>query len=168
MFSGDFGRRVRLPHVNRRACFSGAHTYIHIVGRKTRPMRASSKVRLGRNSIMFTASHTARLTCLLLAFVAGCASRGRHDYPPGSPEAADDSARRTIEPIEKVWQARAPGLSITRTPEGRLAVQLIGGPTSFYSSNAPLYLVDDVPFEPGPGGALSGINPYDIESIKVL
>jgi TonB-dependent SusC/RagA subfamily outer membrane receptor len=29
-------------------------------------------------------------------------------------------------------------------------------------------VIDDVPFQPGPSGALTGINPYDIESIKVL
>jgi len=31
-----------------------------------------------------------------------------------------------------------------------------------------LFVIDDVPMEAGPGGALRGINPYDIESIKVL
>jgi len=36
------------------------------------------------------------------------------------------------------------------------------------ASNAPVYVVDDVPVQPGPGGALIVINPHDIESIKVL
>ena len=62
----------------------------------------------------------------------------------------------------------APGLNITRTSNGEIAVQLMRGPSSFYSSNGPLYLVDDVPYTPGPGGALVGINPYDIASIKAL
>ena len=31
-----------------------------------------------------------------------------------------------------------------------------------------LYVVDGVTIQPGPNGALTGINPYDIESIKVL
>jgi len=31
-----------------------------------------------------------------------------------------------------------------------------------------VYVVDDVPVQPGPGGALIVINPHDIESIKVL
>ena len=35
-------------------------------------------------------------------------------------------------------------------------------------SSEPLYVVDDVPIKAGPGGALNGINPYNIESIKVL
>lgn len=68
----------------------------------------------------------------------------------------------------KVLGAGAHGLNITRTAKGEIAVQLMRGPTSFYSSNGPLYLVDDVPYSPGAGGALVGINPYDIESIKAL
>jgi TonB-dependent SusC/RagA subfamily outer membrane receptor len=35
-------------------------------------------------------------------------------------------------------------------------------------NNAPLYVVDGVAFRPGANGELVGINPYDIESIKVL
>jgi TonB-dependent SusC/RagA subfamily outer membrane receptor len=31
-----------------------------------------------------------------------------------------------------------------------------------------LYVVDGVPIQPGPGGSLVGIDPYDIESIEVL
>ena len=29
-------------------------------------------------------------------------------------------------------------------------------------------MIDGFPIQPGPGGALVGISPYDIESIKVL
>ncbi len=98
--------------------------------------------------------------------LAGCA--GTRQEPVGEPaDTADDSARKPIE-SEKVFQSTAPGLSVTRTSDGRIAVQLIRGPSSFYSSNLPLYLIDDVPIEPGPGGVLIGVNPHDIESIKVL
>jgi TonB-dependent SusC/RagA subfamily outer membrane receptor len=71
------------------------------------------------------------------------------------------------EPIEKLLQAKVPGVLITRTADGGVAIQ-IRGPSSFYGSNEPLYVIDDVPFQAGPHGALSGINPYDIESIRVL
>lgn len=57
---------------------------------------------------------------------------------------------------------------VTRTSSGDIAVQLIKGPSSFYGSSEPLYLLDDVPFRPAPGGGLTGVNPYDIESIKAL
>jgi iron complex outermembrane receptor protein len=60
-----------------------------------------------------------------------------------------------------------PGLLVTRTPNGGIALQ-IRGPSSFYSGNAPLYVIDDVPVEPGPGGGVPDVNPHDIESIRVL
>jgi len=110
--------------------------------------------------------HAALSLVLIGAVAAGCVSRNARPDP--SAMTAEDSARYIIEPFEKVWQARAPGLSVTRTRDGLVAVQLIRGPSSFYSSNDPLYVLDDVPFQPGPGGVLTGVNPYDIESIKVL
>ena len=80
---------------------------------------------------------------------------------------AEDIERNPSEPIEKILQAKVPGLLVTRAPNGGIALQ-IRGVSSFSSSNAPLYVIDDVPVEPGPGGTLPDINPYDIESIKVL
>lgn len=94
---------------------------------------------------------------LVIALAAACARNNRQD-----------SDRSTIEPIEMVLRVTAPGLSVTRTPNGGIAVQILQGPTSFYSSNAPLYLLDDEPFQPGAGGVLTGLNPHDIESIKLL
>jgi TonB-dependent SusC/RagA subfamily outer membrane receptor len=73
---------------------------------------------------------------------------------------------------------------------GAVGVTLAGGPSSFSAttftpsggtdrdpkppqnvalgSTAPLFLLNDVPYTPGPGGLLIGINPDDIESIKAL
>lgn len=100
----------------------------------------------------------AKLSVWLLVALAAACARNRHQ----------DSDRSTIEPIEMVLRVTAPGLSVTRTPNGGIAVQILQGPTSFYSSNAPLYLLDDEPFQPGAGGVLTGLNPHDIESIKLL
>jgi TonB-dependent SusC/RagA subfamily outer membrane receptor len=66
-----------------------------------------------------------------------------------------------------VLQAKVPGVLITRAADGSIAIQ-IRGPASFLGSSEPLYVIDGVPFRPGPGGALTGVNPYDIESIQVL
>lgn len=64
-------------------------------------------------------------------------------------------------------EGRFPGVSVMRTPEGGLRIG-IRGAASLRGDNAPLYVIDGVPVEPGPNGDLTGINPHDIESIKVL
>jgi TonB-dependent SusC/RagA subfamily outer membrane receptor len=80
---------------------------------------------------------------------------------------AEDIEQNAGQPIEKVLQAKVPGLLVTRAANGGIAIQ-IRGASSFLGSNQPLYVIDGVPMQPGPGGALTGVNPYDIESIQVL
>jgi len=80
---------------------------------------------------------------------------------------SEDIHRNPGEPIEKVLQGRFPGVEVTRTPDGGIAVR-IRGATSFNGNTEPLYVVDGIAIQAGPGGALTGINPNDIESIRVL
>ena len=80
---------------------------------------------------------------------------------------AEDIERTPNVPIEQILAGRVAGVRVTRTPDGGIAVR-IRGTNSINANNAPLYVIDGVPIEPGPGGALHGINPHDIESIKVL
>lgn len=104
---------------------------------------------------------------MLLALAIGCAS-GAAGRDPEPPSVTGEELERTPgEPIEKVLQSKVSGVLVRRTADGGIALQ-IRGATSFDGSDAPLYLVDDVPFEPGPGGVLTGVDPYNIESIKVL
>jgi TonB-dependent SusC/RagA subfamily outer membrane receptor len=99
--------------------------------------------------------------------VAGCAGGTTPREPAPKPVlTAQDLERNPDEPIERVLQAKYPGIQITRTDDG-IAIQL-RGPGSFYSNTAALYVVDDVPMPAGRGGGISGINPYDIQSIRVL
>jgi TonB-dependent SusC/RagA subfamily outer membrane receptor len=106
--------------------------------------------------------------CVLVALSTGCASRNTSRARPAKPTVtAEDIERNAGDPIEKLLQAKASGVMVSRTADGGIAIQ-IRGTSSFYGSNAPLYVIDDVPFQPGPGGVLSGVNPYDIESIQVL
>jgi TonB-dependent SusC/RagA subfamily outer membrane receptor len=72
-----------------------------------------------------------------------------------------------LQPIEQVLASRVSGVTITRAADGGIAVRIRGG-TSLHGDDQPLYVVDGTPIRPGPGGALSGINPYDIASIRVL
>ncbi len=121
----------------------------------------------------------ALLPCgLLIGLISGCAhgsgtGSGEADeprkFPPahGSIVTAEDLERTPAEPIEKVLMARIPGIWVTRTANGGLAIRIRGG-TSILGNNEPLYIIDGIPIEPGPNGALTGINPNDIASIEVL
>ena len=79
---------------------------------------------------------------------------------------AEDIQRHPGEPIEEILAGRIAGVDVSRTPDG-IAVR-IRGSTSIRGDSEPLYVIDGIPIQPGSGGALVGINPYDIESIKVL
>lgn len=68
---------------------------------------------------------------------------------------------------EELLEGKFPGVVLSRLPNGGLAVR-IRGTNSLLGSNEPLYVVDGMAIEPGPGGALFGINPGDIEKITIL
>lgn len=114
---------------------------------------------------------------LLAALATGCASKSGGSSPnagggqaakaaPGQAVTSRDAQRAPSESVEKLLEGRFPGVNVLRTPEGGLRIG-IRGATSLRGDNAPLYIIDGVPTEPGPNGDLTGINPYDIESIKV-
>lgn len=109
---------------------------------------------------------------LLLVVATGCASKGGSVPNTQTTDArqgvtAQDAQRTPTESVEKMLEGRFPGVVVQRSPEGGLMIR-ISGASSLYGSNAPLYVIDGVPVEPGPNGDLTGINPYDIQSIRVL
>lgn len=105
-----------------------------------------------------------------LALIAGCRSAPRAESEPPPPRrddvTAEDIERSPGQPIEELLKDRVAGVTVTQG-QGGLVVR-IRGVSSFYGNNEPLYVLDDVPITPGPGGVLRGISPYDIESINVL
>jgi TonB-dependent SusC/RagA subfamily outer membrane receptor len=110
---------------------------------------------------------------LILAAVtsmAACSSRpsnGPEQKPRVSNTATDSQwTGQSVGRAEELLAGRFPGVEVYRAPGG-IAVR-IRGSTSVYGSNEPLYVVDGMPIDPGPGGALVGINPADIEKIEVL
>jgi TonB-dependent SusC/RagA subfamily outer membrane receptor len=114
-----------------------------------------------------SSSRAAFFACMLVGITVGCATGNPSREPPANAGVTgEDLARNAGDPIERVLQAKYPGVSIVSTPGG-ISVQ-IGGPSSFVSGGGPLYVVDESPVSAGPGGFLRGLNPYDIESIKVL
>lgn len=107
---------------------------------------------------------------LSVSLGVGCVHR--HDSNPptaaGNPVLTDeDIARQPGEPIEQVLMGRFPGVSVSRSADGGVSVR-IRGTTSINGSSEPLYVIDGVEIQPGPGGSLAGINPRDIATIEVV
>ena len=71
------------------------------------------------------------------------------------------------EPIEMALQGKVPGLEVTRTTDGSVAIR-IRGPSSFFGNGEPLYILDGIPISAGPNGRIGGLFAKDIESIQVL
>lgn len=103
---------------------------------------------------------------LITSCKSGQRSTDNSSPPPSTAVTAEDIQRNPGQPIEEILKGRVAGVTVTRV-DGGIAVR-IRGATSIYGSNEPLYVVDGVPIQPGPGGSLVGIDPYDIESIEVL
>jgi TonB-dependent SusC/RagA subfamily outer membrane receptor len=105
---------------------------------------------------------------VVVSITAACASgSARREAGAKNTVTSEDIEKNPSEPVEKLLQAKVPGVWVTRTPDGGIAIQL-RGQSSIYGENQPLYVIDGVPINPGPNGALTGINPHDIESIQVL
>lgn len=110
----------------------------------------------------------AAIACLMALSGCGGGSRPAAETAP-APATVSASTIEQVpsESVEKILEGRVAGVTVSRAQDGGIAVR-IRGSTSFYGNNEPLYILDGVPFEPGPSGSLTGISPYDIESIKVL
>lgn len=115
---------------------------------------------------------------LLVALVSACARSGRtspreptrappSDAPAPAAVTADDIQRTPIVSLEELMAAKFPGVWVARTADGGISVR-IRGASSIMGNNEPLYVVDGIPVQTGPGGSLTGIVPNDIESIEVL
>lgn len=106
---------------------------------------------------------------LLAALIVGCSHSGTpatkpNPAPSGDPSVASKDIRPAPDqPIEKVLQGRISGVDVTQAADGGIIVRIRGA----YNSE-PLYVVDGQVIQRASGESLSGINPYDIESIKVL
>lgn len=80
---------------------------------------------------------------------------------------AEDIARSPGMSLEQLIVARVPGVTLTRAPDGHVALQ-IRGATTLQGNVEPLIVVDGIPLEPHSGGNLNAVNPHDVESIEVL
>lgn len=122
-------------------------------------------------------SRSIAALAVLTAAVSACAHRAPSTQPvvttgtsaPAKPNVVDANAiaNSSGQPIEKILAERVSGVQLGRTADGTLTVR-IRGANGWAADKEPLYVIDGVPITPGPGGALSGVNPYDIASIEVL
>lgn len=114
----------------------------------------------------------ARVAVLALAvtsgLAAGCASSSRSREPDSRGLVTSADLENPNEPIEQVLQRKVPGLIVRRTADGGIALQIRGSSSFTGAPTPPLYIVNGARFHPGTDGALTGINPHDIESIRVL
>jgi TonB-dependent SusC/RagA subfamily outer membrane receptor len=117
------------------------------------------------------ASRTFVPLALSAVLICGCKSGTRSTETaapaPKADVTADDIQRAPGQSVEEYLKGRVAGVTVARAADGGIAVR-IRGVTSVMGSNEPLYVLDGIPIQPGPGGALTGIDPYDIESIEVL
>jgi len=108
---------------------------------------------------------------VVLATLAACSHKAKTNSTPsparGADVTADDMRNAPERSIEQQLMAKVPGITVSRTPSGSLAIHIRGG-TSLLGNNNPLYVVDGLAVESGPDGEMPDINPYDIETIKVL
>ena len=105
----------------------------------------------------------------LASLALACAPARTVPDPLNTTKPAVTSAdlRNPNEPIEQVLQRKVPGLQVTRVG-GEIALQIRGGTSYNGKQTPPMYVLNGLRFSPGPGGVLTGINPDDIDTVKIL
>lgn len=117
----------------------------------------------------FCLPHPGLRVLVLAAVSAGCAPAATRQEPTStSTVTAEDLEKHANEPIEQVLERKVPGLMAVRTPEGGIALRIRGVSSFEGKDSPPLYVLNGLPIAADRDGGLPGINPYDIESIKVL
>lgn len=112
-----------------------------------------------------------RVAALLsvVAITSGCASGAtRQDQTSGTLVTREQLARNPGEPLERVLERYVPGIVLTRTSEGGVALRIRGTASLTERDAFPLYILDGMPIPTGPEGAVPTVDPFNIESIRVL
>ena len=120
----------------------------------------------------YSPAHCALVAVTLVALSTSyaCAPKRANDPDLAPLPHADDTssiANADGKTIENLLTGRFPGVSVTPASGGGLQIRIRGGSNSFYGSDEPLYVLDDIPLPAGSGGIVF-VNPYDIQKIEVL
>lgn len=113
-------------------------------------------------------SHQALIAALVVV-AASCASSGpARAQSSRNVVTAADLEKNAHEPIENILQRKISGVTVIKNADGAIWLQIRGNATIMQDEpKRPLYVLNDMPFEPGPEG-LARVNRQDIESIKIL
>ena len=112
----------------------------------------------------------ARFALLLVGALvwAGCGSSDRvRDRPDPNVLEGDDIERRDIARVEDMLRGQIAGVDV-RQGEGGLIIRIRGTEDLGLSGADPLFVLDGLPLAQGMKGVLVGVNPRDIQSIRVL
>ena len=111
----------------------------------------------------------AALLSVVAITAAGCASGAtRQDQTVGTLVTREDLARNPGEPLERVLERNVPGIVLTRTSDGGVALRIRGTASLTERDAFPLYIMDGMPIPRGPEGAVPTVDPFNIESVRVL
>ena len=105
-----------------------------------------------------------------LAMSLACASGAPKDTRAASPSSSTDTSsviNSDGKSMEDLFAGRFAGVSVSPTDGGGLMIRIRGGSNTFYGSDEPLFVVDDVPLQAGSHGIVY-LNPHDIQKIEVL
>ncbi len=109
------------------------------------------------------------LNVAIIAVCAACASSGPARAPAdNSTLTSEEMAKHAHEPVEVMLQRKFPGVQVLRNADGEITLQIRGMTTATGAPTQPLYIVNDMEVDPAGRGLASIVDPYDIESIRVL
>jgi TonB-dependent starch-binding outer membrane protein SusC len=110
-----------------------------------------------------------RLTLKIVAIgglLSGCASVSANK-PDDPSRVNSNDVQLANESIEHMLERRAPGLQVIPTGDG-FALQIRGNSQIDGAITPPLYILNGLPFNPGPGGLITGVSISEIDTVKVL
>jgi len=107
-----------------------------------------------------------------LITVTACASSGKTSKSSTSADnstlTADEVAKSADEPIEVMLQRKFSGVQVLKNSDGDITLNIRGATSATGTPKEPLYIINDMEVDPAGRGLAALVNPYDIESIKVL
>jgi TonB-dependent SusC/RagA subfamily outer membrane receptor len=105
----------------------------------------------------------------LVVIVLACAS-SNPQRSPGSNDTltAAEIEKHGHEPVEVMLQRKFPGVAVLRNTDGEVMLQIRGAATTSGAPKEPMYIINDMEVEPRGRGLESLVNPYEIETIRVL